>query len=85
MVESGKWNPPESSAEIEEAKRWYLSTMKWRKFNKGIPLPITIDEVKSLYSVYESVLSLEYLADLINSIDDEFINQRIKQAKAANN
>lgn len=85
LMDSGKWNPPESNPEIEEAKRWYMVTMKWRKFSNGVAIPITIDEIKSLYSVYQSALDIEYLADLINAIDDEFITQRLKQVKAAAN
>lgn len=42
-----------------------------------MPIPISISEIKDLYQVYECPLELEYLADLVNSIDESYITERV--------
>lgn len=73
----------ESNNDIDEALRWYNRVLDWREvdYNTGIYKRIRFEEIKMFRSVYFTYLDDEYLFEVVNSIDYEYIKNLILQKK----
>lgn len=75
--------PEESNPDIDEAIRWYNKVLDWREIdsNTGIYKRIRFEEIQMFRSVYFTYLDNEYLFEIINAIDYEYIKNLMVQAK----
>lgn len=77
MIRRGWWSEPELSPEAQEAFRWYMKLNKWRLDASGALVldRLKFDELLAFRQVYDSSLDNEYLFEVVNAIDTEYLQQ----------